>query len=89
MAGIHVRFEVSPEALLGDLTEAAYRVALKHGIKVPFVEIELDLQKELRRVIQKDMVVSEACGSPDCLALKMGGFGPFSDNAKKLIREDR
>lgn len=88
MSGIHVRFEVSPDEFLSHLTETAYRVALKHGLMVSFVEMELDLQKALRRIIQKDMLVSEACGSPECLALKKEGLGPWSDTAKKLFKEE-
>lgn len=30
MAGFHVKFEVTPEVFLANLTEAAYRVSLKY-----------------------------------------------------------
>ncbi len=39
------------ERLLAELTEAAYGVALRHGLKGPFVDVELDLWRELRRVL--------------------------------------
>ncbi len=42
---------VDPEGLLAELTAAAYQVALRHGLKGPFVDVELDLWRELRRVL--------------------------------------
>lgn len=39
------------EHLLAELAEAAYRVALRHGIKGPFIDVELDLWRELRAVL--------------------------------------
>jgi hypothetical protein len=39
------------EELLAVLTAAAYRVALRHGIKGPFIDLELDLWHELRGVL--------------------------------------
>jgi hypothetical protein len=42
---------VDPERLLAELTAAAYQVALRHGLKGPFVDVELDLWRELRRVM--------------------------------------
>lgn len=88
MAGAHVRFEVSPENFLAHLTDAAFEVALKHGLKVPFIEIELDLHEALRRIIEVDLLVSEACGSPECLALKKESLGPWTPAAKKLFKEE-
>ena len=86
MAGIHVRFEISPEDFLCHLSEAAYRVALKHGFKVPFYEIELDFLKALREVIRKDMMASPACGSEPCR--EADRFGPWSEEAGKLFKMD-
>jgi hypothetical protein len=37
-----------PEEFLAELTDAAYRVALRHGIKGSFVEVELGLWEALR-----------------------------------------
>jgi hypothetical protein len=45
--------EVDPERLLAELTEAAYRIALRHGLKGSFVDVELDLWRELRRVLDR------------------------------------
>lgn len=45
------RLDEASESFLAHLTEAAYGVALKHGIKGSFVDLELDLWRELRRVV--------------------------------------
>jgi hypothetical protein len=37
------------EQLLGELAEAAYGVALRHGFRAPFAEVELGLWRALRR----------------------------------------
>ena len=42
------------EAFLARLTTTAYQVALRHGIKGSFVELELDLWHELRAVCESD-----------------------------------
>jgi hypothetical protein len=39
------------EQLLAELAAAAYGVALRHGIKGSFIDIELDLWRELRGVL--------------------------------------
>jgi hypothetical protein len=41
--------ESAQEALLSRLTDAAYRVALRHGIKGPFIDFEL--WQKLREVL--------------------------------------
>jgi hypothetical protein len=41
------------EALLAELTEAAYAVALRHGISGPFIDVELDLWRALRGVLSE------------------------------------
>ena len=42
------------EAFLARLTTTAYLVALRHGIKGSFAELELDLWHELRAVWEQD-----------------------------------
>jgi hypothetical protein len=42
------------EAFLARLTTTAYQVALRHGIKGSFAELELDLWHELRAVCERD-----------------------------------
>lgn len=86
MAGFHVKFEVTPETFLADLTEAAYRVSLKHGFHVPFTDVVFDLQKALREVIQKDMLASPACGSHECREAER--FELSSPEAKQLFKEE-
>jgi hypothetical protein len=40
------------EALLAELTDAAYRTALGHGLHGSFIDTELALWRELRQVLQ-------------------------------------
>lgn len=88
MAGIHVKFEVSPENFLAHLTDAAYQVALKHGLQVPFIKVELDLHQALRKIIDQDMLVSESCGASECLAFKKESLKPWSKDAKKFFKNE-
>ena len=38
--------------MLAELTSAAYHVVLRHGgLRSPFIDLELDLWRELRRVL--------------------------------------
>jgi len=53
--------DVRAEELVAELAQAAYRVALRHGIKGPFIDVELDLWRELRRVLAKRERV-DLCG---------------------------
>ena len=39
------------EGLLAELAAAAYGVALRHGLKGPFIDVELELWRELRAVL--------------------------------------
>ena len=40
------------EEKLAELTSAAYHVVLRHGgLRSPFIDLELDLWRELRRVL--------------------------------------
>jgi hypothetical protein len=43
--------ESAQEALLSQLTDAAYRVALRHGIKGSFIDFQLELWQKLREVL--------------------------------------
>lgn len=45
----------SLEALLAELTDAAYRVALRHGFKAPFLDVELGLWRALRQVLAREL----------------------------------
>ena len=63
MAGIHVKFDISPEKFLADLTIAAYEVGLKYGFKGSFVDFETEIYCALYDVIRKEMQVSPMCGS--------------------------
>lgn len=52
---VTVNLESAPivEELLAELAAAAYGVALRHGIKGPFIDVELDLWRELRVVLDR------------------------------------
>jgi hypothetical protein len=41
------------EELLAELTDAAYRAALRQGLQGAFVDVELALWRELRLVLKK------------------------------------
>lgn len=87
MSGIHVKFDVNPEDFLAHLTEAAYKVALKHGLSVPFIEVELEMQQALRAVVGKDMQASPACGATETCKQAVR-HEPWSREAKSLFREE-
>jgi hypothetical protein len=46
------------EKLSAELTDAAYRVALKHGIRDSFLEVELELWAAVRFVLIKEQSAS-------------------------------
>jgi hypothetical protein len=46
-------FEMWRQDFLADLTEGAFYVALKHGIKGSLLEVELDLYRAFRLVIRR------------------------------------
>jgi hypothetical protein len=41
------------EDLLAELTTTAYRVALAGGLRAPFLDVELELWRELRAVLER------------------------------------
>jgi hypothetical protein len=43
------------EDLLARLTATAYSVALRHGLKGPFIDVELAPWRELRAVLAEDL----------------------------------
>jgi len=45
-------FEI--EEFVGRLTDAAYQVALRRGIRGSFLELELDLWRSLGRVVEQN-----------------------------------
>jgi hypothetical protein len=43
------------EDVLAELTSAAYLVVLRHGgVRSPFIDVQLDLWRELRQVLNPD-----------------------------------
>jgi hypothetical protein len=47
------------EEFLAEVTAAAYHVALRHGLKGPFLDVELELWRRLREVLEKELFTSE------------------------------
>ena len=52
-AGSLEEFKVAQETLLVDLTEGAFYIVMKHGIKGFPLEVELDLYRAFRLVIKR------------------------------------
>jgi hypothetical protein len=52
-AGRPIMFEVWRAALLAELTAAAYRAAVRQGVKGSFLEVELNLYRAFRSVIEE------------------------------------
>jgi hypothetical protein len=55
MPAVRRRSHASPEELLAKLTAAAYDVALRHGLKGPFIDVELDLWRSLAGVLREEL----------------------------------
>lgn len=87
MAGFHVKFDVPPEEFLAHLTQAVYRAALKHGLKVPFIKVEMDIQNAIREVIRRDMFVADVCGMYT-VCHEASRFDPWSKEAKEAYDEN-
>ena len=51
----------SGEELLARLTTAAYSVALQHGLRAPFIDVELALWRELRALLCQELLAAESC----------------------------
>ena len=50
------------EEVIAELAAVAYRVALRHGLRAPFIDVELDLWRELRAALG-----AESPDSPEIL----------------------
>jgi hypothetical protein len=50
-AGRPSRYDFDREELLAELTDAAYRVALRKGVEGAFIDLELDLWRALGKVV--------------------------------------
>jgi len=53
MVANNMSFRTASEHLLAELASAAYEVALRHGIRGSFLEVELELWRELRAVLDR------------------------------------
>ena len=63
MAGLHLRFESTPDQFLDKLTEHAYRVLRRGGARRSPELLKAALRKTLKRVIRQEMQESARCGS--------------------------
>jgi hypothetical protein len=61
MRRTRLNFGTATEDLVAELTDAAYRVALKHQFKGSFIDVQLDLWSALREVIRKEVFIKERC----------------------------
>jgi hypothetical protein len=52
----------SGEELLARLTAAAYSVALRHGLRAPFIDVELALWRELRAHLHQSLMSADSAG---------------------------
>jgi hypothetical protein len=59
MCAISTELWTTNEGFLADLTDAAYRVVLRHGLQGPFLDVELELWRELRAVIAKERLAMD------------------------------
>jgi hypothetical protein len=48
------QFKTSPEDFLARITDAAYNVVLKQGLQRSFVDLELELWQQIRRVFRTE-----------------------------------
>jgi hypothetical protein len=55
MVAPRIDVSTSGDELLARLTATAYSVALRHGLKAPFIEVELALWRELRAVLADEL----------------------------------
>lgn len=88
MAGSHLKFNISPDEFVDHLTEAAYRVALRNGLKAPFVDVEMGIRGAIRRVISRDIRVTAICGlMPHCTVARR--IRPFTKEADDLFQKGK
>jgi hypothetical protein len=60
--------DLSRDQLLAELTDAAYRVTLQHGIRGAFLDVELDLWRALRWVLERASTEHQRVCQPElCL----------------------
>jgi hypothetical protein len=62
------------ESFLAELTDAAYRVAVRQGIKGSFLDAELGLWQALREVLERGMPAREELEY--CLSAEGPGWQP-------------
>jgi hypothetical protein len=73
MVASNVSYRTVSEQLLAELTAAAYQVALRHGIRGSFLDVELELWRELRAVVARPIRRPRGAGAEPSDAL-VGGM---------------
>jgi hypothetical protein len=58
------RLDSSAEDFLARLTDAAYRVSLKHGFSGNFIDLQLELWSTLRNVVARQLSPRRPVASP-------------------------
>jgi hypothetical protein len=84
-----VAWEAAVEEFAGELTDVAYPVALKHGVKGSSVDVELDVWQALRRTLGSQQIRSALASGDEAsaeltqaayqVALRRGFSGSFVD----------
>lgn len=59
-----LRLDTSAEDFLARLTDAAYRVSLKHGFSGSFVDLQLELWSTLRNVVARQVTLRRPSAEP-------------------------
>jgi hypothetical protein len=59
-----LRLDTSAEDFLARLTDAAYRVSLKHGFSGSFVDLQLELWSTLRNVVARQVTPRRPSAEP-------------------------
>jgi len=59
-----LRLDTSAEDFLARLTDAAYRVSLKHGFSGNFVDLQLELWSTLRNVVARQLAPRRPTAAP-------------------------
>jgi hypothetical protein len=58
------QFKTSQEDFVARITDAAYGVVLKQGLQRSFVDVELELWQQIRRVFRAEIVPGDAARRP-------------------------
>ena len=60
-----LQFKTTQEDFLALITDAAYHVVLRQGLQRSFVDIELELWQQIRKVFRAEVLPKEIAFAPD------------------------